>query len=788
VRALERKLFRDLDGMKGQVITIGLVVAAGVAGFASLQSTFDSLTWSRDRYYREYRFADLFAHLKRAPERVRGELEAVPGVARVHTRVVEAVRLPIEGMTQTAVGQVVSIPTGDPPPLNAYRLVAGRLPRAGVPTEALLLDAFADRHGLRPGDVVPVILNGTRRELQVVGLATSPEFIYPVSGGHASIPDDERFAVIWMERDAIAPAFEMEGAFNDVVFRLQPGARERTVQAAIDRILEPYGGVGSVGRDLQPSNYVLDGELSQLDSYATVVPIIFLSVAAFLVNVVLSRLVQLQRVHIAALKAMGYSDGRISLHYLVLAWVIVLIGVVGGTGLGAWLGKLLTNLYGSYFGIPLLTYRLHPTTLVIGAAISLIAGFVGAVTSVRGIVRLPPAEAMRPAPPASYRRTLLERTGIQALFGQSGRMVIREIGRRPLRTSVSAVGIAMAVGVLVVGRFAMDALEYLIDVQFNRAWREDVTVVFTQPRAERATREVGHLPGVIRSEGLRAVAVRWRSEHRWRDGVLFGYPDDGRLRQLVTTDGEVVPIPERGLVLTRKLGEIIGVAPGDRVTVEVREGARPTVELPVVALVDEMFGLQGHMRLPVLASMLGEEPSVSMAVLNVDARYQRDIRERTTDFPLIADVTTNDEFVRHFREESGEYWAAMTAILTLFAGAIAVGVIYNNARISLSVRSRDLASLRVLGFTKREIASVLLGELSIQVLLSIPLGMAFGRWLAEAVMGTVDPERYRLPAAVAPETYAFALLVVIASAIVSALLVRHKVYGLDLIAVLKTRE
>lgn len=784
---LDQKLLRDLKLLRGQAITIALVVASGISAFGTLQSAWASLNRSRTTYYERYRFADVFLHLERAPSSIVPRLEAIPGVAVVYPRVVETVMMPLPDRPEPAVGEVVSLPSGGEPRLNAVHLVAGRDVDPDRGDETLLLASFAEAHGIVPGDTVPAVVNGVLRELRVVGLALSPEYVFPVQAG-ALAPDDEGFAVLWMDRHVVDPAFRMEGAFNDVVFRLQPGTQEAQVLEEVDRLLDPYGGRGAYGREDQLSNKTLATEMEQLEVWATAVPTIFLGVAAFLLNVVLNRVVYLQRGQIATLKAVGYGNRDVGLHYLKLVTVMVLAGATLGTALGGWLGRALTELYADLFRFPILLYRLEPSVVVTGTLISLFAAIVGAVSAVAGVVRMPPAEAMRPPAPTVYRRTLLERLHLDVLIGPSTRMVLRELERRPLRTLLSAVGISMAIAIMVVGRFSADALPHLMDVGFRQAMREDLTVAFFEPVSERGRRSLGHLPGVRHAEAVRIVPVRFRHGARTRETALTGYPRDADLRRVVDAMGRVVPLPSSGVLITDKLAEVLAVSVGDPLRIEVLEGERPVLTSHVAGTVDEMFGLQGHMDYDALHRLLGEEPKISQAMLTVDETALDPVRERLKQMPGVAQVTRRLATIEQFEEQSGTTLLVMSFILTVFAGTIAVGVIYNNARIALSTRSRDLASLRVLGFTQAEIAAVLVGEMVIQVGLAIPIGLAVGYWWTYLIAQTVDPEQYRLPVVTSPATYATSALVAVASAALSALLVRRRLAELDLIGVLKTRE
>ena len=787
MRPLDRKLLRDLNRLKGQVFTIALVVACGIAAFVSMKGNYVSIIDAQRTYYERSRFADVFVGLERAPESVRADLERLPGVSRVETRVAAAGTVPIETMTKTVRARLVSLPENRQEGLNRIHLVAGRSVEPGRNDEVVVLNAFAVAHGLRPGSTLPVVINGTLRHLRIVGLALSPEYIMAISPGSIT-QDPKSFVVLWMAREPLAAAYRMEGSFNDASLALQPGASVATALAEVDRALVPYGGLGAVARSKQLSNYIINSETLQLDAMSNVVPLIFLAVAALLLNVVLSRLVHLQRAEIAALKAVGYTDAEVGLHFLKFVLVIGALGALLGVALGTWLGSAMTEMYAGYFKFPDLVFHLDIGSASVAVAISFLAAGTGAFFAVRQVVRLPPAEAMRPAPPAQYRRSMIDRLGLSAVAGPALHMIVRELERRPLRTIGSSIAISASVGLLVVAGWYRDGLEALLYTQFHEVMREDVLVTFTDPRPARAVHELELLPGVLSAEGLRSVPVRFRSGHLHRDGSLFGYDDDGELRTPRDKWGQPHPLPPSGIVITETLGKLLNVSPGDTITIEVREGARSILSATIAGLVDEGFGLQGHMRSESLHRLLQQEPLVTAGLLRVDPAQDDAVDLALKTLPYVGAVSRRSEVLQQFRDQSGQMITVMTVIITLFGAIITVGVVYNNARIALSVRSRDLASLRVLGFRRREISAILLGEMAVQVVLALPLGLWFGNVLIAGIASTIDPETYRLPIVVTSASYGYAAVVTMIASAVSGLLVRRKLDRLDLISVLKTRE
>ncbi len=785
MRALDRKLVRDLRQLRGQVLTICLVVASGIAVYIAMQTAYRSLHTNRDHYYQTYRFPDVFAQARRVPQSTAERIRAIDGVAQIHTRIIAPVRIPLEGGKRAASGQIVSLPDFSPPPLNDVFLRQGRMPDSVHGDEALLLEAFAQVKGIAPGDRISVVLNGTLREVLITGLAMSPEYVFAL-GGDALSYELGSFGVLWMRQSAVAATFELEGAFNDVVLRLQAGASEPAVIQQLDHILAPFGGFGSYGRERHVSHHFVSSELSQLEVQAILIPFIFLAVAAFLVNVVLHRLVQLQRGQIAALKALGYSNLRVGLHFLELVSVIVVIGAVLGIAIGNWMGGALMQVYEQYFRFPYFDHQLDLDVIVGAVAISLLSALAGAVISVRRIVAMPPAEAMRPPAPPAYTQSSLDRI-TRHLIGPLGRMIIRELRRQPLRLMISTLGIATAVLILVLGRFAVDSVDHLMDLQFDRAMREDLAVALREPLPDRVQGVMRTLPGVYYSEGVRVVPIKLQAGPNSRHTVIQGLPDESQLRALLDREGNEITLPPSGLVLTDVLAERLGVMPGQTLDMTLLEGDRRQIPMQVTGTVRDMIGMQAYMRHSALTTLLGEQPSVSSVLLAVDAEHIAETQARLYDMPAVAAVERPASARENFDKQQAGSMAVMTIVLAFFASVIAVGIVYNNARVSLSMRSRDLASMRVLGFTRGEISVVLLGELAVQVLLALPIGMWLGTQTANALL-SIDPENFRMPVMISAKTYAFAGLVTIIAALFSGLLVRRKLDRLDLIGVLKTRE
>jgi putative ABC transport system permease protein len=787
MRPLTRKLLRDLLHLRGQIIAISLVVACGVAVFVTTRTAYDSLLISQATYYADYRFADVFAGLKRAPDGLAARIASIPGVAAVRTRIVFDVVLDVPGLAEPATGRLVSIPERRAPILNDVYIRRGRYLEPGRRDEVLVGEAFAQANHLDVGDTLGAILNGRWETLRIVGIALSPEYVYEIRGSDI-FPDNKRFGVLWMSREAMGPAFDMDGAFNDVVLSLAPGAGEAEVITRLDRLLDRYGGLGAFGRRDQISHRFLSDEIAQNRVFGTVLPAIFLGVAAFLLNIVLSRLVAMQRDQIAVLKAFGYDNLTVGVHYLQFALAAVLIGAVMGTGVGLWLGAVINRLYVNFYRFPVLRYEAGPMVVALAVAVAGGAALLGAWAAVRRALALPPAEAMRPDAPASFHAGVLERIGLQRRLPSAARMIVRNIVRRPSRAAAAILGMAFAVAILIVGRYFVDAIGYIADVQFRLVQRDDVTLTFHDPLPARVRYELTRLPGVLRAEPFRGVPARLRFEHRTHRTALLGLEPSGELHQLIDARLRAQEVPPEGVLLTTKLAEILGTSIGDTLTVEVLEGERPRRAVPVVGFVDELVGLSAYVHLDALHRLMREGGVLSGAFLAVEATEAPRLYSELKRMPAVGGVALRQVALQSFEETLAKSMGIFTTVLIGFACVIAMAMVYNAARIALSERGRELASLRVLGFTRAEVALFLLGEQALLTLLAVPLGYLIGYEICAALARQYQWELFRLPLIVSTETYAFAFIVICLAAIGSGIVVRRRLDRLDLVEVLKTRE
>lgn len=817
--ALDKKLIRDVVRLWAQALAIALVLAAGVATLILAVGAYRSLEETRSAYYERYRFADVFATAKRVPEFVERQVLEIPGVASAEARISEFALLDIADMVEPATGMALSLPDHHELRLNRTYLREGRFPEPGRVDEVVVNEAFAKAHKFQLGSEFHAILNGYKRPLRIVGIALSPEFIYALGPGDL-IPDDRRFGVLWISEKALAAMYDLEGAFNSVSVKLQRDARENEVIQRLDTLLERYGGTGAYGRKDQTSHAFIDAELKQLQAMAQVIPPIFLLVSAFLINITLSRLIALEREQIGLLKALGYSAFAVGWHYVKLVLIIACVGIAIGAAAGTWLGQGLTRLYGDFFHFPFLIFHRGMDIYAIAAGISLATALAGGIRGVYAALTLPPAVAMSPPVPTHYSHLAFEKLWVFRHFSQLTIMAVRHIVRWPIRSALTVLGIAMSGSLLITALFSIDSIDYMVDVIYFQADRQDATVNFADERPASVLQAVEHLPGVLAAEPYRSVAVRLRHGHRQRKLAITGKPPGADLSRVLGRNDVPVEIPKSGLLVSERVAKLLDLKRGDTVDVEILDASRVhgppdlkvdpirlrlafedrapdfsaaglrknTRRVQISGVIQSYLGLAVFMDIRALNELLDESPVVTGVHVAIDNNRTDELFKRVKELPAVSAIALQGVSLLKFRETLATNIYIMTAVYVVLSVIIAFGVVYNSARIQLSERAREFASLRVLGFSKAEVSHVLLLELGLLVAAAVPLAWVIGYGLAWITVQGFESDLYSVPFVITSKTYAMSTLVVLAAAGVSAFMVRRRVDRLNMIQALKTRE
>jgi len=787
MQALDRKLLRDFKRLWKQAFAIAMVLACGVAILLTALGMYTALSDTRETYYERNRFADIFVTVQRAPERLVAELAAIDGVWAVEARTAGNTVLDVPGNARSVTGRILSLPIDGEPRLNVPILKSGRLPNPTSTSEVMVNANFAIANEFQLGDHFFANLNGQKRQLTITGTAQSPEFIYTTGPG-ALMPDNKTFGIIWMPQPAVAAAFDMTGAFNDVSLKLATGAQREDVIDAVDRLLDPYGSLGAYGRDLQISDSFIDAEIAQLRNMASILPPIFFGISAFLVSMVMGRIIMLERSQIGLLKAVGYSNLEVCLHYLMLAGLIAVVGVGIGWFAGSWLARLMAWQYAQYFDFPFLIFRTSLWVYAASGMAALLTTTLGAAQAAIKAATLAPAIAMQPPAPPQFKRSLIDRAMATLRLSQPTIMILRSLIRWPVRSGLTMLGIALAVSTIVSPSFFDYALDKIVDSAFYESARQDAMLVMSHDMPESVMSSAADLPAVLQTEGLQYhPVILSNGTHEKRVAIQASQPG-ADLARVINSDGAAIDVPPGGVVLTERLATQLEVSVGDQVEAKFLGGRQETHMLIVTGTIAQYFGLGAYMDLEYVNGLLRQSPRISLVNVSLDEAEVIELHAALKDIPNLVGIVMMTDTRRSFSETIEQSIGVMNAVYIIIALLITIGVTYNGARILLSERSRELASLRILGFTRSEVSYILIGETMLLAVLAQPLGWWIGAQIATAMANSFSSDLYNMPVVLHPAIFAKASFFVLLASFASVMLVRRRLDKQNLVSVMKIRE
>lgn len=787
---LNKKLVRTIKWSWGQALATAIVVLCGTAGYLCLASVHKNLLLTRDTYYAQYRFADFEIYLERAPMRAADKLETVAGVRQVRGRIVKDVTVDIENVDEPRAGRLISMPARHDPVLNDVCLTGGRYFSPEVKNEVILSDRFAKENKLEPGSTIQISVNNKKHRLRVAGLGLSPEYVYMLRNVQELIPDPKRFGILWVPEDFAESALSMDGACNNIIGAVDHPNRLDQVLDDAEVLLKPYGVFGKTKREHQMSHRFLAEEIAGLKVSANTLPIIFMAMASMILLVLLNRMVRNERTEIGLLKAFGYSNVTIAGYYLKYALVLTVAGCIGGFLVGLWMASGLIRIYIDFYHFPLLVTRIYPEVVFRSMGLAFLAALLGALSAVRRVVGIQPAESMRAEAPRYARRIWLERfTGLWRRLSFSTKMITRNASRNAFRAMLNIIGVMVATGILIMGFFTLDSLDYMLKFQFKEVQREDVRTGFPVERGKAAFHETCRFDHVRYAEPMLQYPVEIRSGWRKREVVTEGLPRNAQLRRLLDYRGNPVDIGDGGLVLSDKLAECLAVKAGDEVILKPLMGkVDKERRVRVSKTVRQYLGMSAYMNIDCLSRLLDEPFAMNAALMRVEAGEEQNLNRQLKDVPGISSVEIKKDSLKALMQTFVKSMVTTNMILVLFAGAIACSLIYNLTTVSLAERQRELASLRVLGFSASEVGQIVYRENfllgGIGLLLGIPFGMAVCLWLVHLY----DTELYRLPYRIEVRTLIVSCVLIALFIAISNFMVRRKINSLDVIEALKARE
>lgn len=753
---LDRKLVRDLAASKGLVLAITALVAVGVMCFIYMRSAYRSLLQAQEEYYTQSRMADFWIDLKKVPVSELSLVAELPGISEIRPRIQFFATVDLDRVPVPLNGLVLTLPDERQPVINDVVLKRGSYFTDRRRNEVLVNDAFAQRHNLYPGMWIHLILNDRREELFIVGTAVSSEFVYLVGPGGLA-PDPDHFGVFYLKDSFAEEVFDFDGAANQLVGLLTPEYRQRPddVLRRAEQQLEDYGVFAVTPRKDQSSNRFLSDEIAGLGVFATIMPTIFLAIAALVLNVLMARLIEQQRTIVGTLKGLGYSGGPIFWHFIKFGGLIGLCGGALGCVAGYGMSEMVIRLYRQFFEFPNLVNYVSPRLYAVGVVISLLCAVIGSAQGARAALRLQPAEAMRAKPPSKGGKVWLERIGwFWNSLNSAWRMTLRGVLRNRLRTAVALLASAMGAAILVCGFMLQAAMGFLISYQFEFILKSDVDLSFRDERGIDAWYEARGLPGVDRAEPTLNVACEFVHGPYRRKGTITGLSPNATLTMPRDIDGNRVAMPPVGIAITRRLAEMLHVQPGDFLMVQPTKGLRQPREVPVVAITDSYVGLSVYADIRYLAKIIGEELAVTGMQLQVDPRetVRAELFRELKQLPALQAMNMRSDMIANLNSVV-ETQRIFIGLLVLFAGVIFFASLLNASLISLAERRREVATLRVLGYSNWQIGGLFLRESMVVNLVGTLIGMPLGYSLALLISQQYDTEMFRFPLIVSPDIW-----------------------------------
>jgi putative ABC transport system permease protein len=708
----------------------------------------------------------------------------------VRGRIVKDVNLDIEDEDEPRIGRIVSMPNREEDVLNDIILLEGRYFSEGKQNEVILSQRFAQENGLRIGDSIQASIDNKKHSLRIVGTGLSPEYVYMIRSVQELVPNFERFGILWVPQDFAETALDMNEACNNIIGTVEDPEQLDAILDSAEDVLDPYGVFAKLKRENQISNRFISDEIKGLEVMAKIIPGLFQGIAALILLVLLNRMVRKERTEIGLLKAYGHSNLAVAFYYVKYALVVSLTGCLGGFVIGQWLAGGMIRLYVEFYDFPILRSRIYPEVLARSFAIGIVFALFGALFAAIRAARVQPAESMRPEAPKFAHRTILERvTIVWRNLSFTWKMIVRNVSRNAFRASLNAFGVMISTGLLIMGFFSFDSMDYMLQFQFEEVQREDVKVSFESERGREALYEAMRFDNVRYAEPLLQYPFEIRSEWRKKDVVVIGLPDGAHLQKLIDSQERPVPVGESGLVLSERLARDLGVIAGDTLRVKPLMGRiAKERELTVSKIVAQYFGSSAYMNIDELSRVLDEPFTLNAVLLRMDRGMEEELNKQLKDVPGVAAVEIKGDSLKALEDTIEQSMMISNVMTIIFAAIIAFSIIYNITTVSLAERQRELASLRVLGFSTQEVGRILYHENFALCVVGLILGIPFGIGVCRLLVSAYDNELYRLPFHIANSTYVIATICSFLFVVVANLAVRHKIRRLDMVEVLKERE
>lgn len=787
---LFKKMLRDLKENKGAYIACISIIVIGLMIYSAYSMVLNNLLSSQQDFYTDYNFADGFADVKEMPYSQINELKSIEGINDLQGRLVKDVRVLFPNRDDNVYLRLVSIDTTQDKLINGIELIQGT--ELDENHMSIWLDnMFFEANELNLNEEIDIIVEGKKKSLRIVGMGRNPEFIYAMRTATDIFPTPGTFGIAYMPYNIMKNLFSDNETVNNIIFTLKPNAEYKSIEELLKPELKPYGLKAIYPRKDQVSHLLLTEEINGVKAAANTLPIIFLMIAAMILYIMLKRMIERQRGQIGILKAFGYSKKEIMYHYLSYAFVIGLVGGILGGLLGTALSYPYTAMYQMYFNMPGLegsfSLQYFLLSILMSLGFALFAGYQGCKKS----LTLEPAEAMRPPAPMAGKATIIEKITIfWHMLTVQGKMAVRNITRHPGRSFFMFLGITFTFVLLALPWSLMSLSEEMLFDQYENVQTFNIKIPLISPQDQKAVeRELNRFPGVKRLETMAEVPVTLNNNWHKKDVLLLGLPQNSQLYHILDKDkNELIP-PQDGILLSERLAKSLEADIGTEIKLKSSIMRDPEEEhiIRVVGIIPQYLGLNAYMDLTSAQNLLDQGSFCTSIMLNIDDRYVPLLQNEYKNASVINGIDNNAKMYQQSKDMMASFYAVIYGIV--FFGIITgFAIVYNSSLITLSERSRDLATMMVLGMTPQEVLSVVTFEqwfISFFAMLAgIPVTNLFHIGVSEAISN----DAYTMPTSVDNIAFIMAFLFSVLSIWIAQKAASRKVKTLDLVEVLKARE
>lgn len=785
---LWRKMFRDIKENKGAYLACIVIIVMGLLVFTAFSTLTANLQSAQISFYKKQNFADGFAQIEALPRADVEKLMDIQGIKQIQGRIVRDVMVSKPYAEENVYLRLVSVDPQNPNPINGVMLTQGRhLDEKG--TNIWIDNKFFEANNLNLNDEIDIIARGKKWELSVAGVGKSPEFVYALRNMAEIYPSPETFGIAFVPEKTMQTMFATH-AFNDLVFTLMPGARYDDVKDQLENKLKPYGLKSLIPRDEQISHLLLDMELESLTSMSKAMPVMFLSIAAMILYITLKRLIEQQRGQIGILKAEGFTSREILTHYFSYALIIGIVGGLMGVLLGSILSYPLMSMFELFFNLPGLEGKFSPYYIVLGILLSLVFSTIAGYQGCKKILVLEPAQAMRPPAPLQGKRIFLENiTFIWKRLSVQGMMAVRNLSRNKGRSLFIFLGIMLCFAISGFTWSMNDLVQKMLYDQYEKVEVYDVKIGLTRPlNQKKAIRELKAFPGVKSIEPMAEVPATLKNKWLKKDVVILGLPEKSLLYNILDKKYNKIEPPKTGILLSERLATLLEARVGTKLKVEspMKDGKKDDY-LEVVGVIPQYIGINAYMEIGAIQSFLKQQDIATSLMLDADEEAIVSLKQKFSSSDVISSIDEQSQRLEKLKQMMASY-GSMIYIYALIGIIIGFAIIYSSSVITMSERSRELASMMVLGMTPAEVLSVVTFE---QWCIGVPamiMGIPVSRLMMAGLSKVISSDAFTMPHTLTTSSLFLAFIATGISIWIAQQAAAKKIRSLRLAEVLKARE